>query len=807
MVALLPPYIGAILAKNQETPPVDLSSLKILVDYYTANKDTALTSVVRLLASQRVAFEERLLKTREEEAELITTALAYGWPEERHGVTTTKLAAFCREHSISYPEEERVVPPSLVWSIRSVMSANALSSLDSPIVTAWFYMADNHVKQVIILGQGVGEVRRVLEDATFSAALAVKPKSHDLLLDGLIWLSAESLEHDDGLPLVGAGTLDDESTRDALDMLKIELEALANRSALIRTYELEWDHLDRFNAEVSSHFGLNRQGLGGTRLLHAAEESPPVAAVLPIRSSLETIRIEVPLETFDGDYFREIFKEYIEDTIQRTQRHAQRRLDFHRYNLGRHEKQRDNYLSLAPEMRAAEDKQTVELSATIDHKMAKTIIRAQPGYTTGFNYYNNILPSLIQSDELWIKKMHRLVTAIARSLDPRIGGLQRIFASRLCDLAIRDVVPEERSLRGFHDWKRHVRPLLLNACGRELQNKGLSLHDLHSRRVVFGVSLRGTKALIRPFVIFTSNSSFLEFPADAQIMRIHDLTDRVDSQPVADGTPINAEVEVVVAPGSAQVEERTQALTRALRRDPRATVQRMCEYLLNLRSSEGQKEALGVFRTEWAGVQLLTVVGSLCSVGATASAIRLLQRFIKESESGHTHAAAQLPELPVLFLHLCAVYLQQQGQPDSWSTIASWQRQPPSDRQIYGSVQAAKALSDTWEAGYLDGCIAAKRILPSKCLQQTIAMEGWPAGQRSALREAQGLTGVGVILDLQKQRLHIRDEETGRNLYARLADALNEVLLFEQGSLLMEEIRWIMDRLLGAEHILMSDRP
>jgi hypothetical protein len=758
----------------------------VLLESYRADPHAADVALLRHLAAALASGAVNVPVS--ESAEILAQAVAIG-------VRDREIARQLSSSGASTPTW-MPHPPSgnLHWTVLAALEGRSLLTLDSPSVVAWFLAVDDRIDEVIIIGRGTPRLQAKLNELAMNAALALPRDTSALLLDGLIWITGD-IYADFFEPGPSRWNAEDkELAADAFALLKIEFEALQQESALVEVFS------------ASNSARVKSELLGNLRPLEARARSEsrdmilrgpredPIAAVVPIRTRRMPLPFGVPFAAalLSTPEFDLLYSRALEDSLERTRAHAQRRLTFYREHFEQHTRQHDYYRALPPAERSRLDKDNVVVNQEINFETATTIMMTVAREISGHEYYNQNLPALVAQDKLWLERMNRVIHSIERNLDENKSGTKRLIAARLIDMVIRDLSPSNPELREpFRAFQRMARPYLLHRVRSACEHAHVDPARLRGRRLVFGLRIDTRESSIRPYWVWTSSTGVIDLPASGDIARVIDHSDGVSNRREGPSTvPARTVQDLVGEPSQQAIETALKALMLL---NPVQTALDFVETSHSLFYSRSSVDTVDLRALN--AFDILEDVNALMAAGALGPALRTV---IEAAAVAPDRQVDVLPELILQLLQLAAVAYPQDTN-DVWETLKRW-TQGSIDFDVRSLVKQSVDLLNRMEPGYLELCIAEKRVATSAQMSQLLETLKRDPSKQAQRRRRRASRAISTCLALRKYVEKRGELPTGRVLYKRLAPALLNAVRLNLGNVYDARISDFLDLVVGAQH-------
>jgi hypothetical protein len=806
-----------------------------------AQLDTLAPEELGALCQRFLRTEGLCVLSGEEQSHLLCCGVATGVipPNDQ------EVCRFFKNHGVPSPSDRTFIPAPITWTLRGLLSSPFTLSLDSPEVHIFLVEQGEKVVEVLVVGRGVGEMRRRLYDAAFLAALAVPrysgmvpqeeldrlqeearrmeergdtEKAHQIeryrrilqdfepaeVLDGLIWLSRNAVNPATGVLLAGAGAYTDMD--DPFDEMVREIRRLAETSGLVHLHTLTPKNAQEFHPSLQEGVFFDK---------HNDQDRSVVASAGPIfgdrHGEIGKVEFLMPWMPFgQSPLFKRIEHTLVMSRAERTLADAEDRLRFHRAQCSKYKRQLEEYEALSCEDKKERDKETFQLSQRVDHETVTKVTLRKPTTRTGIVYYNEILPDLLKQGTWWEKRTSRIRDNV--ELAKKDGRLKRLAIGFLVDRAMRDLspLPGDPLVPGQEDWQKQVRPLLLHSWVSRLRESGVQDPAQYAtRRLFFRTTFRGGALAVTPHYLFVNSTSVLD--SRGAVQRLIDRIDRLVTDTPDDGKKAETackRLKAALKPsGTLKPLQREAAFRDSFYYDPEQTARRLVRHLVELRE---EQVARSDEENPMISRHVLALVASLTCVGAYHAAMRHVLHVLEPALEDEQHAALgltanKLPEIPCLFLLLVAMV--DPSPTGSWDLVEQWydrwrkRRKRGNNAALSERVRKAIVLAESWEPGYLGSCLRGggknRRVRESDARKKAEKAKSAPAAIPALLE--QGRDAMRAAFALMQARDFPRSRTPTRRMYRHIGNALAWVMASNNGAFADEDVQELSDLLLGAE--------
>lgn len=545
-----------------------------------------------------------------------------------------------------------LMPNRVPWGPRAVLADEVRCALDSPIMDAWVFKDGPTLRQVLIVGEGLPEVRQHVMPAAFFTSLSAGGEPTDCVNVGVVRIQAvDGAAADPLLPfpfvgLRGAPLRGDaaDAARAALDELVLLLRRFERETGLVQVTEAALESQQDVARALRSHAA---KASTGPALLWAPAQAEELVGTVPYHRIAQrdggVLALELSAELLATQSFGNLLDEYRYATIERVRIDALVRRDHHwRASQQITREQRDYARSKrAGDLRDYDE--TVLLTHRHDGELGIDIRLAEPEEVSTERYYEDVVPGLVESHQRWFRRMDQIVASIAAAADRRDNPVLGLAAARFLDAAVRDREPDDSpaSTAAFARWAKEAAPMLRFEWRSFLRKAQIDPGDVmtphtffHARQIT---AAEGQDRLaMSPLTIVDRMRSVVLLDARRRVVVVRDPTD--DAQPAqrtADADWVNLVASARQAGRS--IDEFAHAFAESLRAAPAEVVERTLE-TLSERPEDAQAE-LDELTRQLAGAfartalpRALTRASAGLSVGAFQTARGCLAALFEDEE-------------------------------------------------------------------------------------------------------------------------------------------------------------------------------
>jgi hypothetical protein len=561
----------------------------------------------------------------EENVALLLHARAYGERVPIEG-SNTFFGNYLKEHHKLFAP---LMPVPLTWGPRAVLDQKVLAGLNSPVMHAWIFVDGATIRQILIIGEGLPEIRYKVLSEAFMTALQLyggsdDRGSEDMMNIGVLRIDVpgnlpaplnlpSSITRNQPAPLSAEAA---EAANEVLNRLRNYLEAIERDSGLVQVHEAEATTQEAILAAFSDYTWRVTSNsddalLGRSEMRRSAKANSRVVTLIPYYKTREdnyTLRLTLNRDLLQTQAYKNLYNAYYYATIERIVMDAALRRDYYEQEARRLENERKEYMRADPEQRLAIWGPIVLLGVTFDYEMGVAIKLAEPKEMDTERYYQDNVPELIQEHLNWKERMDRIIEGLKAASSRDKTPLRRLAASRYFDAAIRARFPDESraALAIYQEWCQDIQPLLWFEWRCLLQRRGIRWDDVFTRHTLFHIGFTSTQdkqnigqLAITPYTVFDQDRSVTLFDSARGVMVVQDALDfatpvEYPGQPDALDDQgwqhlLALANQPVEKQSSSVLEERfSSALREELRKSPQNTMRRILKVLLEEEREEIQ---------------------------------------------------------------------------------------------------------------------------------------------------------------------------------------------------------------------------
>lgn len=434
-------------------------------------------------------------------------------------------------------------PPKLSrlnWGPRSVLAREVLAGLDSPVMHAWVFVEDTKLQQILIVGEGLPEIRQQIVQVAFQTSLQVHGVAHDIMNIGVLRIElpgSEVTPWDIPFPIIGdlrqpLSPAAAQTAVIALEELLAYLKALEQNSGLVRIHQVQ------FGAQKTLALALREKASNAFNSPHRAtlwksngQASSDLVTLIPylqITQRARPLNLEFNLDLLETATYKRLLEAYHYATIQRILMDVGVRRDYFKHEAERMEAEEKYFKEATPPERIAVWGKTILITQRFDAELGVAIKLAEPEEMPIELFFEHNIPELIRSYRSWQRRMERIIDSVQEAFKRDDAPVDRFAASRFLDAAMRGRSPDESraTQTAFEGWCKLVQPLLRFEWHCFLQGQGIDEERVFTHHTFFHTQFTARdRLLMSPFTLFDRDRSVALFDMERHVIEVRDATD------------------------------------------------------------------------------------------------------------------------------------------------------------------------------------------------------------------------------------------------------------------------------------------
>ena len=559
----------------------------------------------------RMCPDELLFGDTEDDLALVLHARALGLqvPGGDLGADDGPVAR-CARRARESAECGPLFPAPPAWGPKAALAPQVRAALPSSLLRAWVAGDEQGPVEVLVVGEGIPEIRQQVVQAALTTCLRVNglsdPDSGDFVGDhigvGLIRVTAGLSGKQPSLDLPSAFgarsvTVADgasSTARGALRDFVGLLRSLAHETSLVEVADIAYADLVTYAQGLRA---LADRAAGETDRAFLRAPRAPDDALVSLQPYLRTAKghgatvgLEFSPDLFTTDAYLGVEQAHQRVLSQRLTMDARLRLD----QLEAEIRQLTADLAAFNRANAAERRAlwpaTVLLVERFDEPTGRTIRLTEPEERETEQYYEVNVPQLISMREKWARRMAELVEQLETAVHRPHAPARQVAAGRFLDAALRGVAPDESPAteRAFRAWCKEAAPMLWFEWRCALRRYGIAEPDVFTpHTVLISRYLPPTAedaALLfsHPYTLVDTARSAVLADAERGVLVVRDATDHAEPAPSDAAGPTaqalwDGLARLAEEPGAE--EEFSGRFLDALRAQPHGIARRMIEAL------------------------------------------------------------------------------------------------------------------------------------------------------------------------------------------------------------------------------------
>jgi hypothetical protein len=493
---------------------------------------------------RRRGLEELLFEDAEDNVALLLHARAYGERIPEPG-DSSFLGKFLKEHSDLFAP---LMPPRQTWGPRAVLAREVLAGLDSPVMHAWVFFEGTTLQEILIVGEGLPEIRQQVISAAFMASLQVYGVADDVMNIGLLRINLPG--HLPITPLdIPFNIIGDQRNPLAPEDVETAMGTLQELLAYLKKLERDTGLLQVHQVTVT-----DQKAFIDTFKAYAREASSDPNSAILLKNDDEEVGVDIvtliPYWQIGGDMtmlnltlsadliqtldFEGLQKAHQYATIERGLIDLGTRRDYYQRKADHLEKEKRRFEQATPEQRRAIWGRTTLLGERFDFELGVSIKLPRREEAPTELFFEKNIPGQIMHFRVWQKRIQHIIDRVQKSYERPDTPVRRFAVSRFLDAAIRKRHPDESRavLVAFEAWSTEVQPLLWFEWRCLLQQKGIKPERVFTPHTFFHTWLSPTRdrldvarLVVSPFTLVDQRHSVTLFDSERRVIIVHDATD------------------------------------------------------------------------------------------------------------------------------------------------------------------------------------------------------------------------------------------------------------------------------------------
>jgi hypothetical protein len=489
--------------------------------------------------------DQPLFEADEDNVALLLHAQAYGEDVPAAG-DGSQLGELLKKHRRLY--EEPPFPPCLTWGPRAILSQEVLAGLDSPVLHVWSSSINEGMppQQILVIGNGLPEIRQQVFSNTFVTALRVHAVANDMMDIGVLRVEMPNYpETPPDIPFkpVGDGRITlapdvVQSAAEAMQDLYNFLTDLAQKTGLVQIHDIlvadQKKLTDAYKAYAkAASSNPDRVILFKYEDENEAEDLVTLSRYWQIGDDVSVLLLPLSADLLQTDDYKQLLEAYEAATFYRSKMDIRIRRDYHKREADRLVEEKLKFEEASDEERKIFWHTTVLLVEEFEFTLGITIKLAQPKEMDAELYYKHNAPILIEKHRYWEQRMENILRSLEMVEKRTDSPIHRFAVSRFFDAAMRGRVPDESqaAAAAFEAWRARLQPLLWFEWRQFLKRKNIPPGSISTPHTAFHTWLTPrseeeiAKVELSPFTLVDLHRSVGVFDAENHVMIVRDATD------------------------------------------------------------------------------------------------------------------------------------------------------------------------------------------------------------------------------------------------------------------------------------------
>lgn len=466
---------------------------------------------------------DRLFRQAEDDVALIQHARAYG----AHIPGT--FNGLLREHAGLF---RPLFPEPLVWGPRANLTLSGGSAPDSRIMSVWVYRDHGEPSGVLIIGDGLPELRELLLPEAFLTSLTMGTLDSNVVGAGAIRLELPLAGRPQlTLPLLPLGAhpgfLPGEvpkTAREALRRFVRDVREIADRTGLLQLHQVDVSGVQDLYTQLSE-----RASTGSRPVLWVPAETG-VAALMPrfLIPSGQVLRLRLSGDLLATTEYARLEKLYRRRTIDQIKADLILGRDNHIKEAERLDQENKAYLDTPVENRAEIWGENVLVSHMFDHDADVSIRYAYPKTISANWFYTHEVPGVAGRRRTIAEYYDAVVDSLDAADASPTAPIRRLAAGRFLDAAVRHRELDEGPalVAAYAAWCDQVHPMLALEWRRTLRQAGIAVEDAFSASTIMhtvqGEGTHGMELMMIPHTMMQAGRSAVLFDRERAVMVVRD---------------------------------------------------------------------------------------------------------------------------------------------------------------------------------------------------------------------------------------------------------------------------------------------
>ena len=474
----------------------------------------------------------QLFRRAENDVALLQHARAHG------ASIPASFNGLLREHAELF---RPLFPEPVVWGPRANLTLGSGSAPDSRIMSVWVYRDHGMPSGILIIGDGLPELREQLLPAAFLTSLSMGTLDSDLVGAGAIRLQLPVTGRPQlTLPILPLGAhpgfLPGEvpkTASEALRRLVRDLREIADETGLLQMHQVDVASEQRLYSQLSE------RARSASRPMLWIPPEAEVAAIMPrLRiPSGQVLRLRLSGDLLATAEYGRLEKLYRRRTIDQIKTDLMLGRDNHLKEAERLDHEQEAYEDTPVENRAEMWGATVPVNYMFDHDADVSIRYAYPKAIPAATFYLEVVPVVARRRRTIAEYYNAVVTSFDAADASPEAPIRRLAAGRFLDLAARhrELEGSPALVAAFATWNEQVRPMLALEWRRALRQAGIAVEDAFSASTIMhtvqGRGTHGMELIMIPHTVIQPGHTAVLFDPERAVMVVRDAASAARAAP------------------------------------------------------------------------------------------------------------------------------------------------------------------------------------------------------------------------------------------------------------------------------------
>lgn len=432
------------------------------------------------------------------------------------------------------------------WGPRASLAGGVKTLLDSPVMNVWVYKDQSEIHKMLIVGKGLRQFQDQLFTDFLLTAMRVQANPLDVINSGVVSIERHvgSIEaRNIALPVMGANAplRDVETATAAFQQLLNRLKQLSRETGFVQIHEIDARQMEGFKQNLLDTMKdallLNKpilwapeSGESEIVLLEPLRELPRQQPKGELVRPPLPVEIEIGLDLFHTEKWLRLMKACQEDAVNTIYFDAMIKLDYYRKRIEALTAEKKRWDTADEDTRQAQWGPSITLNQRFDDETGLTVWLQRPTLKSTKEYFEEIVPILIDSHQRWAGKMESLISDLKAASEREDKPFTRLLMSRLFDSAIRGqpITGSPRVQRRYQAWVEPVADLLNFLLRYHFGRTGTDWNELFNAHTTFALFANigeRNRIYLQPQTLIDARSSIVIVDPQRSYVIVKDPTD------------------------------------------------------------------------------------------------------------------------------------------------------------------------------------------------------------------------------------------------------------------------------------------